>query len=146
MNQSRRLVSQKHYQQASAITDRTSTYRRYIVIGRLAFFVLSYSYVYPHVTLPGPRKSTSSSMKSSLSAPYALFGPCGTSVITGHSEIINEALLYLSWVPVQSSYRPHVGRQNITSKLSQLLRHDRYSGEPYNFTRAKIVWLKKLTI
>ena len=91
---------------ATTVTDRTSTNRRHIVMGRLAYFVLSYLYVYPHVTLPGPRKSTSSSMKSSLSAPYALLGPCGTSVITGHSEIINETLLYLSWVPVQSSYRP----------------------------------------
>ena len=100
------LASQKHNQQATAVSDRTSTHRRYIVIGCLAYFVLSYSYVYPHVTLPGPRKSTSSSMKFSLSAPYVLLGPCGTSIITGYSKIINETLLYLSWVPVQSSYRP----------------------------------------
>ena len=48
LNQSRRLASQKYYQQATAVTGRTSTNRRYIVIGRLAYFVLSYSYVYPH--------------------------------------------------------------------------------------------------
>ena len=92
-NQSRWLASQKHHQQVTAVTGRTSTNRRYIVIGRLAYFDFSYSYVYPHVRLPGPRKLTSSSMKSSLSALYALLGPCGTSVISGHSEIINEALL-----------------------------------------------------
>ena len=41
------------YQQATAATDRTSTNRRYIVIGCLAnYFVLLYSYVYPHVTIP----------------------------------------------------------------------------------------------
>ena len=51
MNQSRQLASQKHYQQATAATDRTSTNRRYIVIGRLAYFVISYSYLYPHVTI-----------------------------------------------------------------------------------------------
>ena len=36
---------------ATAVTDRTSTNRRYIVIGCLAYFILSYSYVYPHVTV-----------------------------------------------------------------------------------------------
>ena len=51
LNQSRRLVSRKHYQRATAVTDRASTNRRYIVIGRLAYFVLSYPYMYPHVTV-----------------------------------------------------------------------------------------------
>ena len=50
MNQSCRHASPKHYQQATAVTDRTSTNRRYIIIGCLAYCILLYSYVYPHVT------------------------------------------------------------------------------------------------
>ena len=51
LNQSRRLVSQKHYQkQATTATGRTSANRYQIVIGRLAYFILSYLYLYSHVT------------------------------------------------------------------------------------------------
>ena len=42
LNQSRRLASQKLYQQVTAATNRTSTNRRYIIIGRLAYFVILY--------------------------------------------------------------------------------------------------------